>query len=124
MIDEKPVQEYKRRSLRVPIIVTRVKVDQDGKVFFGYAKNISKAGIFIQTINPKKVGERFNVEFTLPQQEEIISCTVEVIWKRDYPQSQKHEPGMGLKFLDLSPDQAALIEEWVSKDVDVQADLF
>jgi len=117
MTDE-PVQQYKRRSLRAPIIVTRVKVDQDGKVFFGYAKNLSKAGIFIQTINPKSVGEKFNVEFILPGEDEMISCTVEVIWKRDYPQSQKHEPGMGLKFLDLSPEQAEIIDAWVDKDAE------
>jgi len=120
---EESIQEYKRRSLRAPIIVTRVKVDQDGKVFFGYAKNISKAGIFIQTINPKNVGETFNVEFILPEVDALFSCTVEVIWKRDFPQSEKYEPGMGLKFIDLSPEQAAIIDEWISKDSEDSDDL-
>ena len=122
-MSDKPVQEYKRKSLRAPILITRVKVDQGGKVFFGYAKNISEAGIFIQTINPKNLGEKFSIEFSLSGLNEAFSCTVEVIWKRDFPQSEKHEPGMGLKFLDLSAEQARIIEDWVNKDAELVGDL-
>ncbi|MDH3976148.1 MAG: PilZ domain-containing protein [Deltaproteobacteria bacterium] len=116
---DEPLQEHKRRSLRVPIIVTRVRVDHEGNVFFGYAKNISKAGLFIQTINPKNIGERFNVEFCLPGESDLFSCTVEVIWKRDFPQSEKYEPGMGLKFINLSPVQADLLEAWINQDAEI-----
>lgn len=104
----------KRRYLRVPLLVTKVKVDQEGKVFFGYAKNISRVGIFIQTINPKNEGERFKIEFQLPRKGGNISCMMEVVWKRSYQAHCEYEPGMGLKFIDLSEEMSDMLERWVN----------
>ncbi len=102
--DDKPVEETpaasKRKTLRYPILITKIKVEQNGKVFFGYAKNISKTGLFIQSINPKDEGERFKIEFNLPGDNETFTCMAEVIWKRDYLPNARYEPGMGLEFID------------------------
>lgn len=104
----------KRRYLRSPILVTKVKAEHNGKVFFGYAKNVSKVGIFIQTINPKDEGERFKLEFQLPDDDETIICVAEVVWKRSYHPSEEYEPGMGLKFIDLSEEISGKIDEWAN----------
>ncbi len=104
----------KRRYLRSPILVTKVKAEQNGKVFFGYAKNVSKVGIFIQTVNPKDEGERFKLEFQLPGGGETITCTAEVVWKRSYHPSEEYEPGMGLRFIDISEEISAKIDKWAN----------
>ena len=109
--DENP---NKRSNLRIPLIVTKVKAGQGGKVFFGYAKNISRVGIFIQTINPKNEGERFKIEFQLPHNGGPISCMAEVIWKRNYHPYSEYEPGMGLKFIDLSEEMSDRLDRWVN----------
>ncbi len=114
--DDKPLEETpaasKRKTLRTPILITKVKVNQNGKVFFGYAKNISKTGLFIQSINPKDEGERFKIEFDLPDDNETFSCMARVIWKRGYMPKARYEPGMGLEFIDLARDLSDKLEAW------------
>lgn len=110
-VEETPAAS-KRKTLRTPILITKVKVDQNGKVFFGYAKNISKTGLFIQSINPKDEGERFKIEFDLPGDNEAFNCMAKVIWKRGYLAKARYEPGMGLEFIDLSRDLTDKLEGW------------
>ncbi|MDT8318448.1 MAG: PilZ domain-containing protein [bacterium] len=114
--DDKPLEETssasRRKNLRTPILITKVKVDQNGKVFFGYAKNISRTGLFIQSINPKDEGECFKIEFDLPGDNETFSCMAKVIWKRNYLPKAKYEPGMGLEFIDLPMELTDKLEAW------------
>lgn len=109
---EEVTDASKRKTLRIPILIKKVKVEQNGKVFFGYAKNISKRGLFIQSINPKDEGERFTIEFDLPDDNETFSCMAKVIWKRGYMPKARYEPGMGLEFIDLSKDLRDKLEAW------------
>lgn len=108
----------KRRNLRFPLLVTKVIDGKSGKIFFGYAKNISKKGLFIQSINPREEGEVLIVEFLIPGHEKPFSCTAEVIWRRDFSYTSQYEPGMGLMFLDLPEDQADIIDNWVTDQAD------
>lgn len=110
-VEESP-DASKRKTLRVPILITKVKVEQNGKVFFGYAKNISKRGLFIQSINPKDEGELFNIEFNLPDDNVTFTCMAKVIWKRGYLPKAGYEPGMGLEFIELSRELSDKLEHW------------
>jgi len=105
----------KRSHLRVPILVTHVKMGDARKFFFGYAKNISHRGIFIQTISPKDVGEEFIIEFTLPKTDISVKCRCKVIWNRRFSESGKYEPGMGLRFEEIDQALAEIVEKWVNE---------
>ena len=103
-----------RKSLRAPLIVLKVKLDDGRKCFFGYTKNISRSGIFIATVNPKEPGSRYQVEIPLPEPiNRTLRCTCEVVWKRLYTKGSPYEPGMGLRFTDLEEDLAEAIDRWV-----------
>jgi len=107
-----------RKHLRSPLIVLRVKLDDGRKSFFGYAKNISRSGLFIASVSPKEPRERFQVELALPAPlKRTVQCTCEVVWKRDYSKGAPHEPGMGLKFLDLPDEVAEAIDRWIRSAV-------
>lgn len=80
------------------------------EVFFGYATNISGAGICIQTINPKPAGFRIRLRFNLPGDKETIECSAEVAWSKEYNSKACHRPGMGLKFVDLEEQDKARID--------------
>lgn len=109
---------HQRKSLRAPLIVLRVKLDDGRKSFFGYAKNISRSGLFIATVNPRDPGERFDVEMTLPAPlGHSVQCACEVVWKRLYRKGSPHEPGMGLRFLELPEEMAEAIDRWVSTEL-------
>ncbi len=106
-------QESRRKKLRTPILITRIKDESKGKTFFGYAKNISQGGMFIQSVNPRNVNEQFQIEFSLPGEEEPIRGTVEVVWKRQLLSRKPYEPGMGIRFLDIKEDKSTEIDKWV-----------
>ena len=109
-----PVQVDRRRTLRRPLIVQRVKAQDDRLAFFGYATNISSGGLFIGTANPKNVGSRFTVEIPLPAPiDREIRCSCEVVWTRRWQKRMDHEPGMGLRFLDLPESDRDAIDHWI-----------
>ncbi len=116
-VEERPVQKNRRKNLRNPLPVLRVKVDENRRVFFGYARNISKAGLFITTLNPREIGSRFPVELTLPEPiDQTVECTCEVVWNRNYTRNSDYDPGMGLKFTDLNDAVGEAIEAWVHQE--------
>jgi uncharacterized protein (TIGR02266 family) len=115
MAEDKPyTPSEKRANLRSPLIVMQAKMGDGRQYFFGYAKNISRAGVFIQTVNPKALGEEFNIEFTLPKTTNPVKCRCKVVWSRKYSASNfSIEPGMGLEFIDIDPLDADTIDSWV-----------
>jgi uncharacterized protein (TIGR02266 family) len=109
-----PAQVDRRRTLRSPLIVQRVRSLDDRRTFFGYATNISSGGLFIGAANPKEVGCRFSVEIPLPRPiDRIVRCSAEVVWRRPWAARMTHEPGMGLRFLDLPDEDRDAIERWI-----------
>lgn len=112
--EDRPVQVDKRCNLRAPILVRKVRVEENRRVFFGYAKNLSRGGLFMATVNPLEPGTRVRVELTLPPLgSRALTCDCEVVWKRHYHAGSPHEPGMGLRFVDLSEEDATTIDAWV-----------
>ena len=112
-----PTKPPDRRSdLREPIIVFKVVEDNNQQHLFGYAKNISRSGLFIASINPRETGERFYITFQIPKTGIRARCQCEVIWTRRYKQGSKLEPGYGIRFLSLPEDIASAIDDWIAKE--------
>ena len=108
-------QKNKRRAIRAPLIVEKVPCGDGHKTFFGYAKNVSTGGLFITTVKPREPGEEFLIELTLPMTpRHRIRCRCEVVWKQHFQRKGSQEPGMGLRFLDLSAEDGKKIDEWVT----------
>lgn len=104
----------RRKQLRKQLLVLKIKGEDSKGVFFGYAKTISRGGMFIASVNPRKVGEEFSITFKLPFKDIDIKCRCAVVWMREY-EPHKQDPGMGIKFMDLDDETRDKIEEWVSK---------
>lgn len=103
-----------RQALRTPITVLQADCTDGHKTFFGYAKNLSKSGMMIGTINPRELGSQFWVEFPLPEPvNRVAKCHCEVVWQRRYSREHRYDPGMGLRFLDLPNDVAEAIDQWI-----------
>lgn len=113
---DEPPEDERRRDLRVPLIVQRVQVEDGRRTFFGYAKNISRSGMFIGATSPREPGSRFHVEIPLPEPlTDKVTCHCEVTWARAWSKDSSKDPGMGLKFLDLPDEIAEEIDHWIEE---------
>lgn len=110
---QKPAEQ--RRMLRYPIIILKVSEEGRKEHLFGYAKNISRGGLFIQSVNPREVGERFTISFQIQDTEIRVRSQCEVVWARRYQRKSPYESGYGIRFLDLSPGVGDAIEAWIKK---------
>lgn len=96
--------EYRKpRNVRVPVSL-RVTYDYNNAYLFGYSKDISKCGIFIQTDKPVALGGRVMVQFTLPENQHIIKCEGRVsrISSSDLKAAASQPKGMGIAFSKIS----------------------
>src|SRR3972149_119076 len=109
------LRSNRRKNLRKQLLVLKVRGEDKRGVFFGYAKTISRGGMFIASVNPKKVGEEFDIAFSIADLKMDLKCRCVVVWSLEYDSMTKQEPGMGIKFIDL--DQATIdkLDEWIKK---------
>lgn len=78
-----------------------------------YLGNIAVGGVFIPTDNPMESGTRVHIRITLPDSEKDLEVIGEVVWIRKQEintPSGKFPSGMGVRFLNLSPEDKEKIE--------------
>jgi PilZ domain len=101
-----------RANPRMIIPATRVRIFDENKDSFGFARNISSSGMLVQTVRLCKVDEVINIEFELPSLNLNIKCRSKVVW-REEPNWKTSTARGGLKFLDLDLSAADKIENWI-----------
>ena len=93
----------------------------DGHQFYtGLVKDMSAGGLFIATRDYlPSIGDTFTNRFAFPPVvNEPVEITVEVRWQRVDEHNPDAPPGVGVKFVNLSPDLAVQIATYVAdKDV-------
>jgi len=107
-------EPQQRRAERHDIEVA-VDFESDSNFYAGLTQNISTGGLFIATHRIRKVGERVNLKFTLPGASKAIEVETEVRWIRENSSLMRTEssPGMGVRFIDMSPADAQLIQKFL-----------
>ncbi len=107
-----------RDSRRVPL-ETRVqlKFEKFSGFISEFSANISPGGIFIRTEQPAPVGTLVDFEFRLGDGFELIKGRGEVVWTRDPAPDASQISGMGLRFLELTPQAKELIYKVVDRHV-------
>ncbi len=112
---DKTLRSDRRGHLRKQILVSKVTCHDDKGVFFGYCKDLSRGGMFLMTVNPKRAGEEFRVNFMVAEHGINVMCRCRIQWLREHGHGIKYEHGMGIQFLDLGNDIRDKIEEWARK---------
>lgn len=105
----------RRKNLRRQILVLKVKGEDRKGAFFGYCKTVSRGGMFITSVNPRRLGEEFDITFMLTGDDLEITCRCVVVWVREYDAYNRQEPGMGIKFVDLGEEIKDRIDAWMQK---------
>lgn len=97
-------EDERRQYKRYP---TSISVDcRSGENFlFAYIRNISEFGIFIQTESPLPVGTELHMRFGTDGRK-TLSLEGKVVWVNPVrPFGENINPGMGVRFDALTPEQ-------------------
>lgn len=94
----------------------RIQVDYQTKDFFtsNYTMNIGKGGLFIQTDDPFPISSRIQIDLNLPQSGVAMEIIGKVVSTSGVVKgSRKIVPGMGIKFVDFSPENKKQLEDYI-----------
>ena len=103
----------KRRNPRT-LIKIQVDYASEGAYLYDYSRDLSEGGIFIQTTNPKNIGDRIQLKFILPELLEEIKALGEVAWVNQ-KDVEGLTPGMGVRFINLDKEKSALIQDVIAR---------
>jgi uncharacterized protein (TIGR02266 family) len=107
-------EPHQRKAERHDVEVV-VDLESDSNFYTGLTQNISTGGLFIATQKIKRVGERVHLKFTLPGASAPIEVETEVRWIRENTSLLRTDgsPGMGVRFIDMSPVAAEAIQRFL-----------
>lgn len=113
---EAPADGDGRRHERITLQTT-IDFFSASNFYTGIMDNISEGGVFVATFETAEVGSTIKLEFSLPDNGPPVRVEGEVRWYREHQHQGEEEvlPGMGLRFIDLSSDDRARIELFVSR---------
>ena len=112
----------RRSSLRVPSQMA-ISFETAGAFYKAYLRNISEGGVYIATEQDLRMGDRFVLTVAIDDGGEQVTLTVEVVWVNQQPSPGSGlEPGVGVAWLDLTPEKKALIKTVVHRALDAVGD--
>jgi len=100
---------------QVPRVPTRIRVEIEEKTPEKYLTciNISEGGVYLRTIDPLPEKRGLHLKFTLPLDTEKIEATGEVVRTEALGIQIEIEPGMALRFVDISEENRSRIRNFV-----------
>jgi len=106
--------EDRRREPRFGLKVY-VGVESEHNFYTGFSRNISTGGLFIATHEALDIGQEVELLFTMPSGD-VVHTPGRVAWVRQYkPDKPEEFPGMGVRFVDLTPDDAEQIRYFLEE---------
>ena len=107
-------QQHVRASERFELEV-KVDLESDHNFYTGLTQNISAGGLFIATNAIRRIGDRITLKFLLPGADEPLAVETEVRWIRENSALNRVDgaTGMGVRFVNLSPEAAQAIQSFI-----------
>ncbi len=112
-IESAPMSDENRRDPRTPAeLRIRLALGSMDAFVERYALNVSLGGIFVRTRDPQPPGTVVGLEVSLDNGEVIIRGQGVVRWTTppSAPGEPDRDPGMGVKFLELTRESRALVD--------------
>lgn len=103
----------RRRHTRAPINTKAISIAQDvTKV--NLIKDVSYSGVFIETVDLKKIGDVLYLIFPLHEPDKTVQTYAKVVRVVEPVSDDDYTvPGIGLEFVELPFDSSILIENYV-----------
>ena len=97
-----------RESVRIPTKIA-VSYSNEGELASCLMTNLSRRGVYVSTVHVMDIGARFELGIHIDNPPLDLTIPVEVISQNVGPGYQSGEPGMGLRFLDTTPETEATL---------------
>jgi len=109
------VAETQQRTAERHEVAVAVDLESDSNFYTGLTQNISTGGLFIATHQIKRVGDHVRLKFTLPGAAHAIECDTEVRWIRENSSLHRTDgaSGMGVRFINMSAEDAGAIQAFI-----------
>ena len=93
----------------------KVDLESDHNFYTGLTQNISAGGLFIATHHLRRIGDQITLKFSLPGSDKQIMIETEVRWIRENSALNRIDgaSGMGVRFVNLSPQAAQAIQQFI-----------
>lgn len=102
-----------RQNIRVPV---NLKTSLEGMSSDAVLVTmLSDNGLFVRTLDPQRVGSKHTVSFLL--EDRVIRVDAVVLYAYGFDEGPQKEPGMGMKFLNLSPVDKDVIQNYIREKV-------
>lgn len=110
---QQAVEPTPRQNIRIP---TSLKASINGiSTGAEYVTMLSDQGLFVRMPGPGPVGSKHTVTFLLGKR--IIRADAVVLYAYRFDENPGKEPGMGMKFLNLSPIDKDVIQSYIREQV-------
>ncbi|WP_437721531.1 TIGR02266 family protein [Sorangium sp. So ce861] len=111
---EIPPDSLNRRSSERLDVTWLVDCETDDTFLYASITNISEMGIFVRTTQPLSIGTRLTLRFSPPGSEGSYVLEGTVQWVNEVrPLHDNPNPGMGIRFVDLTPDDRERIVDTI-----------
>jgi CheY-like chemotaxis protein len=102
-----------RRSIRIATFLNASL--EGGAPEAQFVTMLSDSGLFLRSLEPLAAGSKRAVTFVLEGR--VIRVDAEVLYAYRFNEGPGKEPGMGMKFLNLSPVDADVVQTYISERV-------
>ena len=117
-VSKKYMEVHERKEPRYAVHVKVMYGAQQDQVLTDYTVNINAGGLFLTSSELMPIGTELFVEFSLSGEEQLVRCRARVAWINDVTNPLKRDlpAGLGLEFVDISNDEAAMVEEYIKQN--------
>src|SRR6478735_5360633 len=93
----------------------KVDLESDHNFYTNLTQNISSGGVFIATHHIRKIGDRITLKFSLPGSDQPLAIETKMRWIRENSALHRIDgaSGMGVRFINLTPEASAAITAFV-----------
>jgi CRP/FNR family cyclic AMP-dependent transcriptional regulator len=92
----------------------RINFKSASDFFKAYIGNLGTGGLFIKTTQTVPAGTILNLEFNLPDSENLIQARGRVVWARSKEESDERKPpGLGIQFVEMGSDDTNLLNNYI-----------
>jgi len=114
---QEAIEPTPRQNVRIPTFL-KASVDGSG-TGAEFVTVISNKGMFVKTLHPRPKGTQHTVSFILNKK--IIRVEAQVLYSYGFGEGPAKDPGMGMRFVTIAPEDLALVQAYIEENVNPSA---